>query len=202
VILAAIFSGLSLPMLPVQILWVNMTTVITLGIMLIFEPKEPDIMRRPPRPPSTPLLTSEMIQRIILAAVIILVGVFALYLWELNIEGRGIEVARTAALNALVMIEIVYLLNCRSLTKPIFQIGLYSNKWIILGILLMLLLQIAYTYLPSMNTIFQSAPLDLETWLRILILALISYIIIESDKWIRRVVRRKAIKSLEKIKKI
>jgi Ca2+-transporting ATPase len=202
VILAAIFSGLSLPMLPVQILWVNMTTVITLGIMLIFEPKEPDIMRRPPRPPSTPLLTSEMIQRVILAAIIILVSVFALYLWELNIEGRGIEVARTAALNALVMIEIVYLLNCRSLTKPIFQIGLYSNKWIILGILLMLLLQIAYTYLPPMNTIFQSAPLDLETWLRILILALISYIIIECDKWIRRVVRNKAIKSLEKIKKI
>jgi magnesium-transporting ATPase (P-type) len=179
-----------------------MTTVITLGIMLIFEPKEPDIMRRPPRPPSTPLLTTEMIQRIILAAVIILVGVFVLYLLELNNEGRSIEVARTAALNALVMIEIAYLLNCRSLTKPIFQIGVYSNKWIMVGILLMLLLQIVYTYLPPMNTIFQSAPLDLETWLRILILAVIAYIIIESDKWIRRVVRSKAGKSLEKIKKI
>jgi cation-transporting P-type ATPase F len=201
VILAAIFTGLSLPMLPVQILWVNMTTAITLGIMLIFEPKESDIMLRPPRSPSTPLLTSEMIQRIMLTATIILVGVFMLYLWELNNEGSSIEVARTAALNALVIIEVLYLLNCRSLTKSIFQIGVYSNKWIMVGILLMLLLQIAYTYLPAMNTIFQSAPLDLGTWLRILTLAVIAYFIIEFDKWIRRTFKTKARKYLGDIKK-
>jgi cation-transporting P-type ATPase F len=201
VILAAIFTGIGLPMLPVQILWVNMATVITLGIMLIFEPKESDIMQRPPRPPSSPLLTSEMIQRILLTTAIILIGVFTLYLWELNNEGSSIEVARTAALNALVMIEIFYLLNCRSLTKPIFQIGVFSNKWIVVGILLMVLLQIAYTYLPAMNTIFQSAPLDLETWLRIMVLAAIAYFIIELDKWIRRMYRSKDRKSLMAIKK-
>ncbi len=201
VILAAIFTGLGLPMLPVQILWVNMTTAITLGIMLIFEPKESDIMRRPPRPPSTPLLTSEMIQRILLTTAIILVGVFMLYLWELNSEDSSIEVARTAALNALVMIEVLYLLNCRSLTKPMFQIGVYSNKWIMLGILLMLLLQIAYTYLPAMNTVFQSAPLELEAWLRILMLAVIAYFIIEFDKWIRRALVSNRKKSSEKIKR-
>ena len=201
VILAAIFAGLGLPMLPVQILWINMTTAITLGIMLIFEPKESDIMRRPPRSPITPLLTSEMIQRIILTATIILVGVFLIYLWELNNESSSIEVARTAAVNAVVMIEVLYVLNCRSLVKPIFQIGVLSNKWIIVGILLMLLLQIAYTYLPAMNAVFQSAPLDLEAWLRILGLAVIAYFIIEFDKWIRRSLRRNTRKPLVEIKK-
>jgi cation-transporting ATPase F len=201
VILAAIFTGLGLPMLPVQILWINMTTAITLGIMLIFEPKELDIMSRPPRSPTTPLLTSEMIQRIILTAAVILVGVFLIYLWELNNESSSIEVARTAAVNAVVMIEVLYVLNCRSLVKPIFQIGVFSNKWIIVGILLMLLLQIAYTYLAAMNTVFQSAPLDLEAWLRILALAVIAYFIIEFDKWIRRTLRTNARKTLGEIKR-
>lgn len=200
VILAAIFAGLGLPMLPVQILWINMTTAITLGIMLIFEPKESDIMRRPPRSPTTPLLNSEMIQRIILAATIILVGVFLIYLWELNTESSSIEVARTAAVNAVVMIEVLYLLNCRSLVKPIFQIGVLSNRWIIVGILLMFMLQIAYTYLPAMNAVFQSAPLNLEAWLRILGFAVIAYFIIEFDKWIRRTLRRNTRKPLGEIK--
>jgi len=191
VILAAIFTGLSLPMLPVQILWVNMTTAIALGMMLIFEPKEADIMRRKPRPPSAPLLSSEMIQRIILTTTIILVGVFTLFLWEMNNASSNIEVARTAAVNAIIMIEVLYLLNCRSLTKPISQIGLFSNKWIMIGIILMLLLQIAYTYLPAMNIVFQSAPLDIETWLRILVLAVVAYFIIEFDKWIRRTLRNR-----------
>jgi Ca2+-transporting ATPase len=185
VILAAIFTGLTLPMLPVQILWVNMTTALTLGMMLIFEPKEHDIMRRPPRSPSAPLLTREMIQRIVLATTIILVGVFILFLWE---EERGADVneARTAVVNAIVMIEVTYLLNCRSLTKSIFQTGAFSNKWIVVGILAMIILQILFTYMPSMNTIFQTAPIDSEAWIRIVTLAIISYIILEMDKWIRR----------------
>lgn len=191
VILAAIFAGLSLPMLPVQILWVNMTTAIALGMMLIFEPKEADIMRRQPRPPSAPMLSSEMIQRIILTTTIILIGVFTLFLWEMNNTSSNIEVARTAAVNAIIMIEVLYLLNCRSLTKPISQIGVFSNKWIMIGIILMLLLQIAYTYLPAMNIVFQSAPLDIETWLRIFLLAVVAYFIIEFDKWIRRTLRNR-----------
>lgn len=191
VILAAIFTGLTLPMLPVQILWVNMTTALTLGMMLIFEPKESDIMRRPPRSPSSPILTRLMIQRIILTMMIILTGVFILFLWEINNESSNIEEARTVAVNAIIMIEVLYLLNCRSLTKSMFQIGVFSNKWIILGITLMLLLQLAYTYLPAMNTVFQSAPIEIDSWLRIFALAAIAYSIIEFDKWIRMAFSKK-----------
>jgi Ca2+-transporting ATPase len=193
VILAAIFTGLTLPMLPVQILWVNMTTALTLGMMLIFEPKESDIMRRPPRSPSSPILTRLMIQRIILTMMIILTGVFILFLWEINNESSNIEEARTVAVNAIIMIEVLYLLNCRSLTKSMFQIGVFSNKWIILGITLMLLLQLAYTYLPAMNTVFQSAPIEIDSWLRIFALAAIAYSIIEFDKWIRMAFSKKKI---------
>jgi Ca2+-transporting ATPase len=186
VILAAIFTGLTLPMLPVQILWVNMTTALTLGMMLIFEPKEQDIMHRPPRPPSAPLLSSGMIQRIVLTTIILLVGVFILFMWE---EERGADIneARTAVVNAIVMIEVTYLLNCRSLTKSIFQIGVFSNKWIVVGILVMIILQISFTYMPTMNIVFQTSPIDSEAWIRIIALAIISYIILEVDKWVRRV---------------
>lgn len=186
VILTAILMGLTLPMLPVQILWVNMMTAITLGMMLIFEPKESDIMRRPPRPPSCPILTRSMIQRIILTTIIILIGTFTLFLWETNYESSSIEQARTVAVNTIVMIEVFYLLNCRSLTKSIFQIGVFSNKWIMIGITSMLLIQLVYTYLPVMNLIFQTAPIEIDSWLRILALAIIAYAIIEFDKWIRR----------------
>jgi magnesium-transporting ATPase (P-type) len=74
VILAAIFAGTALPILPVQILWINMTTAVLLGLMLAFEPNEPDIMQRPPRDPRTPLLTGELIGRILLVSLILLVG--------------------------------------------------------------------------------------------------------------------------------
>jgi magnesium-transporting ATPase (P-type) len=186
VILTAILMGLTLPMLPVQILWVNMMTAITLGMMLIFEPKESDIMRRPPRPPSSPILTRPMIQRIILTTIIILTGTFTLFLWELNYENSSIEQARTVAVNTIVMIEVFYLLNCRSLTKSIFQVGVFSNKWIMIGIASTSFLQILFTYLPVMNLVFQTAPIEIDSWLRIIALAIISYTIIEFDKWIRR----------------
>ena len=85
------------------------------------------------------------------------------------------------------MIEVTYLLNCRSLTRSIFQIGVFSNKWIVVGTLAMIILQISFTYIPTMNIVFQTSPIDSEAWIRIIALAIISYIILEVDKWVRRV---------------
>ncbi len=73
VILAAIFAGTTLPILPVQILWINMTTAVLLGLMLAFEPKEPDIMQRLPRDPASPILTGELIGRILIVSTVLLV---------------------------------------------------------------------------------------------------------------------------------
>ena len=189
ILLAAIFSGLSLPMLPVQILWINMTTALALGMMLIFEPKEAHIMNRPPRSPSAPIVSRTMVHRIMLTSGIILAGVFGLFLWEER-NGTSIEEARTVAVNAIVMIELFYLLNCRSLSRSMFSIGLFSNKWILGGIVLMVALQMMYTYLPTMHIIFESSPISIDSWIRIIALAVISYLIVESDKWIRRKIKQ------------
>ncbi len=184
VILAAIFLNITLPILPVQILWINMTTAIFLGLMLAFEPKEPGIMQRRPRSPDTPILTKELITRIFLVGTLLLISAFSLFEWELA-AGASIDKARTVAVNAFVIIELFYLFNCRSLSKSIFQLGIFSNMWIFGGTSAMLLLQIAYTYLPFMNRLFQSTAIAVDSWARIVLAGVVTYLIVEVEKKIR-----------------
>jgi magnesium-transporting ATPase (P-type) len=185
VILAAVFAGVALPLLPVQILWINMTTAVLLGLMLAFEPKEPDIMCRPPRDPKEPLLTTKLIVRIGIVATILLAGAFGSFQWSLG-QGYSYEVARTVAVNVFVMVELFYLFNCRSLTKSMFALGLFSNRLILVGVSAMVLLQLAFTYLPAMNRLFHSAPIGWDAWWRILLTAFTAYAIIGFEKWVRR----------------
>ena len=181
VILASIFMGLLMPILPVQILWINMTTALTLGMMLIFEPKEPDVMSRPPRKPHSPILTKDLIIQISIVSICILISAYVLF--ELAIKGGStIEEARTIAVNTIVMIEIFYLFNCRSLTKSILRIGFFSNKWIFLGVTVMILLQIIFTHSPVLNQVFQSKPIGAESWLQIAGVAIATFLIIEMKK--------------------
>ena len=182
VILASIFSGMVLPILPVQILWINMSTALALGMMLIFEPKEADVMKRPPRKPNTPILTLDMAIQISIVSASILLSVYGLFDWHLN-DGYSIEESRTVAVNTIIMIEIFYLLNCRSLTKSIFNVGFFTNKFIFIGIAIMLLLQIFYTYSPTMNEVFHSHPMGIESWLKIIGVSFLVLIIIEIKKF-------------------
>ncbi len=194
VIIAAILFGVTLPILPLQILWINMTTAGFLGLMLAFEPKEPGIMTRPPRDPQTPILTRTLIDRILLVGGLLLIGAFALFQWELA-KGADLAEARTVAVNAFVVMELFYLFNCRSLTKSVFQLGFFSNAWLFGGVAVMLLIQIGYTYLPVMNTLFQSAPIDLEAWFRIAAAGIITFAIVEFEKWLRaRALRRRKVR--------
>jgi Ca2+-transporting ATPase len=185
VILLALFLGVALPILPIQILWINMITAAVLGIVLALELKETNIMLRPPREPQAPILTRELLWRIALVGGLILIGSFGLFEWELQ-SGASLAVARTVAVNAVVTIVSFYLLNCRSLSQSIFQIGLLSNPWVIGSILLMALLQVLFTYVPFMNTLLSSAPISLESWVRILAMGFISFIVVEIEKWFHR----------------
>ncbi|HDH17143.1 MAG TPA: cation-transporting P-type ATPase [Gammaproteobacteria bacterium] len=185
VILVAIFAGITLPILPVQILWINMTTAVLLGLMLAFEPKEPGIMIRRPRDPKTPILTRELIGRIFLVGILLLAGAFGLFEWEL-INGAGTKEARTVAVNVFVMVELFYLFNCRSLTRSVFSLGVFSNPWIFGGVTIMLILQGLYTYLPAMNWMFNSAPISIAAWGRILAVGVIAYFVVGLEKWLRR----------------
>lgn len=183
VILASIFAGMMMPILPVQILWINMTTALALGMMLIFEPKESDIMRRPPRKPHSPILTKDLIIQIIIVSTCILVSVHGLFEWSIK-DGSTVEEARTIAVNTIVMIEIFYLFNCRSLTKSAWRIGFFSNKFIFLGVGIMILLQIIFTYVPVMNEIFHSHPIGIDSWIKIIVASLVTFLIIEIKKFL------------------
>ena len=186
VILAAVFAGVQLPITPVQILWINMTTAVLLGLMLAFEPKEPGIMTRPPLDPGQPLLTGELAMRIGLVGFLLLVGAFGLFEWELR-QGNSVAVARTCAVNIFVFGEIAYLFNCRSLRHSMFHIGLFSNRWVLGGVSIMVLLQLLFTYLPAMHTAFGSRPIALREWVLIISASLIVYCVIEFEKWFRHV---------------
>ncbi|MGB5687008.1 MAG: HAD-IC family P-type ATPase, partial [Candidatus Electrothrix sp.] len=184
VILAAIFFGLTLPILPVQILWINMTTAGFLGLMLAFEPKEPGIMLRKPRDPDTPILTKELIIRIILVGTLLLIGAFGLFQWELA-AGASLDAARTVAVNVFIVMELFYLFNCRSLTKSIFQLGLFTNLWVFAGVSAMLLIQMVYTYVPVMNQLFHSTAIGIGSWARIMLAGAIGFLIVEGEKKLR-----------------
>jgi ATPase, P-type (transporting), HAD superfamily, subfamily IC len=184
VVLAAVVLGLALPILPVQILWINMITAVTLGLTLAFEPKEPGLMRRPPRDPDRPLLTGALMVRVLLVAVLMIAGAWWLFEWELR-GGAGLAEARTAAVNLFVMVELCYLFNCRSLTLPAWRVGLLSNRWLLAGVGLQILAQLAITYLPVMNRVFQTAPIDAAAWLRVLAFAAAASLIVAMDKRVR-----------------
>ncbi|MFQ5756922.1 MAG: cation-transporting P-type ATPase, partial [Acidiferrobacterales bacterium] len=185
VIMAAVFAGVTLPILPVQILWINMTTAVLMGLMLAFEPKEVGIMERPPRNPRTPILSGVLVFRIWLVGVLLLAGAFGLFEWELS-KGTSDEVARTVAVNVFVMGELFYLFNCRSLTRSMFVLGVFSNHWLLAGVGLMAVLQVLFTYAPAMNRMFQSAPIDLVSWAWIVAVGVVIYGVVGVEKWLQR----------------
>lgn len=186
VILLAILLGTRLPILPIQILWINMTTALLLGLMLAFEPKEVGIMKRPPREAATPILTRTLITRILLVSLLLVIGAFGLFKLELALRGENEALARTVAVNVFVFGEMLYLFNCRSITQPFWTLGIWSNKLLWAGVAIMTLLQLVYTYLPPMQKVFQSASLGPVEWALIAINSLVIFILVEVEKYFRR----------------
>jgi Ca2+-transporting ATPase len=186
VILTAILLGTRLPILPLQILWINMTTALLLGLMLAFEPKEKDIMLRPPREPSMPILTAPLLLRISMVSILLVIGAFGLFTLELLLTGDNEALARTMAVNVFVFGEMFYLLNCRSMTHPVWALGLFSNPLLLVGVGAMTALQLLYTYLPVFNTIFQSAPMGIREWRFVFASSLVIFILVEIEKKIGR----------------
>jgi len=105
-------------------------------------------------------------------------------MWQ-KANGYPVEEARTVAVNLFVMIELTYLFNCRSLTKSMFRIGLFTNPWVLVGSGVMIVLQLLFTYAPFMNKIFHSAPIAANDWLLIIIISVAVYSIIGLEKWLR-----------------
>ena len=188
VIVAAILSGSTLPITPLQILWINMTTAVLLGLPLAFEPIEGGIMRRPPRRLDMPVLNAALIFRIVLVSLLLLGGAFGLFLHELDL-GHTLPEARTVAVNVFVMVEMLYLFNCRSLTRSFWRLGLFSNPWVWGGVGSMLGLQLLLTYWPPLNGLFQTTPIGLDAWLKIVAVGLLSSLIVALEKFMSKTLR-------------
>jgi len=184
VIFAAIILGQTLPILPIQILWINMTTAVLLGLMLAFEPKEPGIMSQPPRDPASPILSKELLQRIVLVGCLLLAGSFGMFEYEM-FQGESEHKARTVAVNVFVFGEIFYLLNCRSLRYSMFHLGIFSNPWIWFGIGIMTTLQLLFTHLPAMNRLFSSEPIGVIEWAAVCATGCIIYATVGFEKYLR-----------------
>lgn len=190
VILTAVFAGITLPILPVQSLWINMTTAGALGLMLAFEPREQDVMQRPPRDPKGPLLSGELLGRMLLMGLLLMGAAYGLFEWQ-ELNGASAVQARTVAVNTFAVISTLYLFNCRSLERSHWTIGVFSNRWIPVGVLLMLLLQLGFTYMPFMNRLFHTAPIDLEAWAAIAAAAALAHFLVGLEKFIARRVSRR-----------
>lgn len=181
VILIAVLAGAALPILPTQVLWINMTTAVALGLTLAFEPKEADIMVRPPRDPARPLLTAHLIQRMMLVAVLLLAATWILFTWE-RADGATLDQARTAAVNLFVAVSVLYLFSCRSLSRPAWRLGILSNRWLLAGVAVQVVAQLALTYFGPFQSMFHTAALGGQTWLRVLALAVFCAAILNAEK--------------------
>ena len=184
IIVIAVVTGIAAPILPVQILWVNMATAVTLGITLAFEPTEPSTMQQPPRPPRQPILTQPLVMRVLLVGFLILAGTYLVF--ELSVRnGLPIDAARTVAVNALVAMQIGYLLNCRSLDRAWWSVGALSNRMLLVGIAAMIGLQLAFTYLPFMQAVFRTTDIGWSEWVNIIAVGIAVTVIVGFEKWLR-----------------
>ncbi len=185
IIITAIILNLPLPTLPSQFLWINLCTTVLLGMALAFEANEPDLMGRRPRDPRRPILDRKMVMRTCLVALIMLVGAFSAYLWEQQVRGRSLAAARTSVVNVIVMVELFYLFNCRSLVHSLFSVKLSANRWVLPGAAAMLLAQVAFVYSPLMQRLFHTEALDLASWIYAAGVGLAASVIVEIEKAIR-----------------
>jgi magnesium-transporting ATPase (P-type) len=182
VIVFAVMLAFELPLSPVQVLWVNMTTAVLLGLSLAFEPKEKDLMNHPPRAHDAPILSKLLLRRVVYVGTLLVVLSFGAFWYVHEFLQGSLEQARTAAVSIFIFGQTAYLLNCRSMKFSAFQLGLFSNQWLVLGIVLMTLVQLLFIYTPFMNTLFGTAALGLNEWIFILIASLIIYTIVEIEK--------------------
>ncbi|MBP6899918.1 MAG: HAD-IC family P-type ATPase [Burkholderiaceae bacterium] len=187
VILLAIFAGLPLPVTAGQILWVNTVTAVTLALSLAFERAEPGVMQRPPRPAGEAIVGRALGLRIALVVALMVAATFMVFHWELA-RGSGLETARTAAVNTIVVCEIFYLFNVRQFSAPAWRPGLLSGNPVALGVVALLAgLQLLFTYAPALQSLFGSRALDATSWAVIGATGALLFAVVEAEKaWLRR----------------
>jgi Ca2+-transporting ATPase len=191
-----VVKDLLLPMLPTQLLWINLVAAVALALPLAFEAKEPDVMNRPPRDPKEPVLNKFVVFRTFLAATLMTAGAVGLFLWRYELEmaarvttgltqAQIVSEAQTMAVTTVIMFQVFYMLSCRSLKDSVFRIGLFSNKTVFIGIGAVLALQALFIYAPPMQAIFSTFPLTAQSLLFSALAGAIILPVISVEKLIR-----------------
>jgi magnesium-transporting ATPase (P-type) len=184
-IVAAVLLGVTLPMTPAQILWVNMVTGVTLGLVFAFDPAEPGIMERPPRDPRAPILSGLLVWRTALVSALFCVLVFAVFFWALK-RGEELEHAQTFAVNTMVGLEIAYLFSVRLRRSAPFDFrAIRLTRALAIGVAAVVVLQILFTYLPPLETLYDTRPIDWPDMGVAALAALGLIIVLELEKAIR-----------------
>ena len=188
-VLVMLFSellGLPLPLLPIQILWMNLVTDGIPALALAVDPKAPDLMKRRPRRPDASLLDGKRlvaigVEGLMLSVIALGAFVYSLYGWH-----QTVEQARTVAFTVMVVAQLVHAFNCRSERLSLFQVGLGTNRTLLWAVLLSLVMQLAVLTVPAAWPIFKVAPLPIENWGLMAAMVLLPLIIVEAAKWRKR----------------
>jgi len=189
-LVAALLLAMTLPILPLHILWINLVTTVALAITLAFDPVEEGVMREPPRDPASPLIDRALVWRIVYVSVLMSLGTFGLFFYELLGRGSTEETSWAVAVNAIVFFEVAYVFNCRHLSDPVLnRRGMLGNPIVWWGIAAVVIFQVVFTYAPVMNSLFKVAPLDAWMWLRVLGASLVLMLLVEVEKAIARRLR-------------
>ena len=186
----ALLAGLPLPLLAVQLLWLNLVTNGIQDLALAFEKAEGDELEKPPRPPRDPIFNRMMVERVVLSGCVIGSVAFLLYQWMLN-RGYEVDEARNATLLLMVLFENIHVLNCRSESRSAFSTRLFSNPFLVMGTISAQLIHIAAMYTPWLSETLQIQPVSFQLWLELLLLAFVLLFASEAQKLIRRLLNRK-----------
>jgi magnesium-transporting ATPase (P-type) len=186
IVISAIAFGFTLPMSAVQILWVNLVTEVTLGLALAFEPAEPGVMRRPPRPRATPLLSKFLLWRVGLVSFLFVGAALAVFFHALA-RGHDLETARTLVVNVIVVLEIFYLFNVRYLHMTSVTLrGALGTPAVLIALAVVAAAQLAFTYAPFMQAWFGTRPVPFVEGVLVVLLGAAVMLLLEGEKWLLR----------------
>lgn len=184
-IIVALLLGLTLPVTAIQILWINLITAVTLGIALAFEPTEENTMRRPPRSRKEPLISGALVWHMVLVSILFLCGVYGIFSYALD-RGYSVELARTMAVNTLVVMEIFHLFFIRNLySTSLTWRGIRGTKVVWMTVAVVTLAQFGITYAPPLQKVFATEAIPFLDGLLIIGVGVALFAIIEIEKQIR-----------------
>ncbi len=184
-ILTSLLLGWPLPMLPAQLLWLNLVTNGLQDVALAFEPGEPGAARRPPRPRNEGVISALLWERTVIAGIVMGVGTLLMFRWELDVTG-SLEAARTVALTTMVLFQAFQAFNARSETRSVFRMSPRTNPFLLASVVGALAIHAAALYLPPTQFILRVEPIDLEAWARIILVASTLVVAMEIHKAVRR----------------